>query len=125
MLHKSDMHLSFMIERDIHVHLLARSTVLIVVAFIRLSGLYSRVQCVYVFQLHITDLKVISGEVAKLFADAGLICVASLISPYRRDRDTCRAMLPEENFIEVRLRKAFLIICVRYIKRFMCICLTA
>ncbi|KAH1204825.1 Adenylyl-sulfate kinase 3 [Glycine max] len=33
-----------------------------------------------------------TGEVAKLFADAGLICVASLISPYRRDRDTCRAM---------------------------------
>jgi adenylylsulfate kinase len=42
-----------------------------------------------------------SGEVAKLFADAGLICVASLISPYRRDRDTCRAMLPDANFIEV------------------------
>ena len=42
------------------------------------------------------------GEVAKLFADAGLICVASLISPYRRDRDTCRAMLPDANFIEAR-----------------------
>ncbi|KAH0881609.1 hypothetical protein HID58_069003 [Brassica napus] len=27
------------------------------------------------------------GEVAKLFADAGLICIASLISPYRKDRD--------------------------------------
>ena len=54
-----------------------------------------------------------SGEVAKLFADAGLICVASLISPYRRDRDTCRAMLPDANFIEVRLLKAFLVICAR------------
>jgi len=43
-----------------------------------------------------------SGEVAKLFADAGLICVASLISPYRRDRDTCRAMLPDANFIEAK-----------------------
>lgn len=52
-----------------------------------------------------------SGEVAKLFADAGLICVASLISPYRRDRDTCRAMLPDANFIEVRLLKAFTVIC--------------
>ncbi|KAK9290953.1 hypothetical protein L1049_009133 [Liquidambar formosana] len=41
------------------------------------------------------------GEVAKLFADAGLICVASLISPYRKDRDACRAMLPDDNFIEV------------------------
>lgn len=42
-----------------------------------------------------------SGEVAKLFADAGVICIASLISPYRRDRDACRAMLPAGDFIEV------------------------
>lgn len=41
------------------------------------------------------------GEVAKLFADAGLICIASLISPYRKDRDACRAMLTDANFIEV------------------------
>ncbi|KAG9135608.1 hypothetical protein Leryth_002348 [Lithospermum erythrorhizon] len=41
------------------------------------------------------------GEVAKLFADAGIICIASLISPYRRDRDACRALLPEGEFIEV------------------------
>ncbi|AQL08983.1 Adenylyl-sulfate kinase [Zea mays] len=41
------------------------------------------------------------GEVAKLFADAGVICIASLISPYRRDRDACRALLPHSNFIEV------------------------
>uniref|UniRef100_J3LL41 Adenylyl-sulfate kinase n=2 Tax=Oryza brachyantha TaxID=4533 RepID=J3LL41_ORYBR len=41
------------------------------------------------------------GEVAKLFADAGVICIASLISPYRRDRDACRALLPESRFIEV------------------------
>ncbi|XP_066383946.1 adenylyl-sulfate kinase 3-like isoform X2 [Miscanthus floridulus] len=44
-----------------------------------------------------------SGEVAKLFADAGIICIASLISPYRRDRDACRALLPDSNFIEVFL----------------------
>ncbi|ONH94209.1 hypothetical protein PRUPE_7G004400 [Prunus persica] len=42
-----------------------------------------------------------SGEVAKLFSDAGLICIASLISPYRKDRDACRAMLPDASFIEV------------------------
>lgn len=30
------------------------------------------------------------GEVAKLFADAGLIAVASFISPYRKDRDAAR-----------------------------------
>ncbi|PIA53993.1 hypothetical protein AQUCO_00900515v1 [Aquilegia coerulea] len=41
------------------------------------------------------------GEVAKLFADAGLICIASLISPYRKDRDACRALLPDASFIEV------------------------
>lgn len=41
------------------------------------------------------------GEVAKLFADAGLICIASLISPYRKDRDACRDMLPDGNFVEV------------------------
>lgn len=41
------------------------------------------------------------GEVAKLFADAGLICIASLISPYRRDRDACRALLTNGDFIEV------------------------
>ncbi|XP_021751404.1 adenylyl-sulfate kinase 3-like isoform X1 [Chenopodium quinoa] len=41
------------------------------------------------------------GEVAKLFADAGVICIASLISPYRKDRDACRALLPKGDFIEV------------------------
>ena len=32
------------------------------------------------------------GEVAKLFADAGMIAVTSFISPYRKDRDTVRAL---------------------------------
>nr|XP_043606609.1 adenylyl-sulfate kinase 3 [Erigeron canadensis] len=41
------------------------------------------------------------GEVAKLFADAGIICIASVISPYRKDRDTCRSKLPDGAFIEV------------------------
>ncbi|KZV19216.1 adenylyl-sulfate kinase 3-like [Dorcoceras hygrometricum] len=41
------------------------------------------------------------GEVAKLFADAGIISIASLISPFRRDRDACRALLPDGDFIEV------------------------
>ncbi|XP_010444636.1 PREDICTED: adenylyl-sulfate kinase 4, chloroplastic-like [Camelina sativa] len=41
------------------------------------------------------------GQVAKLFADAGIICIASLISPYRRERAACRALLPEGDFIEV------------------------
>ncbi|CAN4118639.1 unnamed protein product [Withania somnifera] len=42
-----------------------------------------------------------TGEVANLFADAGLICIASLISPYRKDRDSCRALLPDKKFVEV------------------------
>lgn len=41
------------------------------------------------------------GEVSKLFADAGLICIASLISPYKKDRDACRAMLTDAAIIEV------------------------
>ncbi|KAL0718496.1 hypothetical protein Bca4012_067818 [Brassica carinata] len=41
------------------------------------------------------------GEVSKLFADAGIICIASLISPYRKERAACRALLPEGDFIEV------------------------
>ncbi|KAK9112018.1 hypothetical protein Scep_019537 [Stephania cephalantha] len=41
------------------------------------------------------------GEVAKLFADAGVICIASLVSPYRRDRDACRTLFSDKNFIEV------------------------
>lgn len=41
------------------------------------------------------------GEVAKLFADAGVICITSLISPYQKDRDACRELLPKGEFIEV------------------------
>ncbi|MFS8010810.1 putative adenylyl-sulfate kinase [Helianthus anomalus] len=41
------------------------------------------------------------GEVAKLFANAGVICIASVVSPYRKDRDACRSILPDGDFIEV------------------------
>ena len=41
------------------------------------------------------------GEVAKLFADAGIICITAFISPYRADRDLVRKILPEGRFIEV------------------------
>ncbi|MBI2949192.1 MAG: adenylyl-sulfate kinase, partial [Verrucomicrobia bacterium] len=41
------------------------------------------------------------GEVAKLFADAGIICITAFISPYRSDRGLVRDMLPEGKFIEV------------------------
>ncbi|CAA6659098.1 unnamed protein product [Spirodela intermedia] len=43
------------------------------------------------------------GEVAKLFADAGLICITSLISPYRRDREACRALFLMQIFMNMPL----------------------
>jgi len=41
------------------------------------------------------------GEVARLIADAGVICVVAFISPYRADRDRVRSILPPGRFIEV------------------------
>lgn len=41
------------------------------------------------------------GEVAKLFATSGTIAITAFISPYRKDRDACRAMMPEGEFIEI------------------------
>ena len=44
------------------------------------------------------------GEVAKLFADAGIITITSFISPYREDRERARSLLKEGEFIEVYLK---------------------
>src|SRR3954451_6944198 len=44
------------------------------------------------------------GEVAKLFTDAGVIVIASFISPYRKDRDAVRAGLAAGEFIEVYVK---------------------
>jgi adenylylsulfate kinase len=43
------------------------------------------------------------GEVAKLFSDAGIITIASFISPYRRDRDEVRKLHEDAKlpFLEV------------------------
>jgi adenylyl-sulfate kinase len=41
------------------------------------------------------------GEVARLFADAGMICIVALISPYRQDRARARAAAPGNRFLEV------------------------
>jgi adenylylsulfate kinase len=41
------------------------------------------------------------GEVAKLFADANVICLAAFVSPYRADRMQVRALLPPNRFIEI------------------------
>jgi bifunctional enzyme CysN/CysC len=42
-----------------------------------------------------------AGEVAALFAEAGLICIVALISPYRDDRDQARAAAGEHLFLEI------------------------
>jgi bifunctional enzyme CysN/CysC len=41
------------------------------------------------------------GELAKLFADAGLICITAFISPYRSDRELVRKLMAGGQFVEV------------------------
>src|SRR5213592_350846 len=43
------------------------------------------------------------GEVARLFADCGVITMTSFISPYRKDRDTVRALHQKDKlpFVEI------------------------
>lgn len=41
------------------------------------------------------------GEVAKLFSDAGIVTLTAFISPFRKDRDNVRNLLPKNDFIEV------------------------
>jgi adenylylsulfate kinase len=41
------------------------------------------------------------GEVAKLFADAGMIVLSAFISPFRTDRERVRALVEQGEFIEV------------------------
>jgi len=41
------------------------------------------------------------GEVARLFADAGVIAITSFISPYKKDRDAVRAGSKPGEFVEV------------------------
>ena len=41
------------------------------------------------------------GEVSKLFVDAGVILLSAFISPFRADREQVKAIVGEENFIEV------------------------
>ena len=41
------------------------------------------------------------GEVTRLFADAGFICISAFISPHRADRDLVRHLMRPGTFIEV------------------------
>lgn len=41
------------------------------------------------------------GEMAKLFADAGLIVMSAFISPFRSDRKMVRDLVEDKEFVEV------------------------
>lgn len=41
------------------------------------------------------------GEVAKLMLDAGLVVIASFISPFHKDREKVKALVGESNYIEI------------------------
>lgn len=43
------------------------------------------------------------GEVAALFADAGVVAISAFISPYRVDRDRVRKLVPAGRFVEVHV----------------------
>lgn len=43
------------------------------------------------------------GQVAALFADAGVVAIAAFISPYREDREVARRVASAERFVEVYL----------------------
>lgn len=44
------------------------------------------------------------GEVARLFADAGIITIAAFISPYQEDRDRIRGLMEEGEFLEIYVK---------------------
>jgi len=41
------------------------------------------------------------GEVVKLMMEAGIIAIASFISPFKKDRNLVRQLLPQGDFIEI------------------------
>lgn len=51
-----------------------------------------------------------TGEVARLFVDAGVIVLCALVSPYRSDREALRALLDPGDFVEIYV-KASLSVC--------------
>ena len=44
------------------------------------------------------------GEISKMFVDAGIITLVSLISPFSKSRDQVRSMFSNQDFIEVYCR---------------------
>jgi bifunctional enzyme CysN/CysC len=45
-----------------------------------------------------------AGEVARLFFETGALVLCAFVSPYRRDRDRVRALIPADRFVEVFVR---------------------
>ena len=45
-----------------------------------------------------------TGEVAKLFVDAGVIVLTALISPYQEDRQMVRELVDKDEFFEVYVK---------------------
>ena len=41
------------------------------------------------------------GEVSKLFVDAGIIVLTAFISPFKTERDFCRHLLADDEFVEI------------------------
>ena len=45
-----------------------------------------------------------AGEVARLFFEQGCLVLCAFVSPYRKDRDRVRRLLPEGRFLEVAVQ---------------------
>lgn len=57
-----------------------------------------------------------AAEVARLMVDAGLIAIASFISPFRADRDAARALFASGQFFEVHVDAAIDVVEARDVK---------
>lgn len=57
-----------------------------------------------------------AAEVARLMVDAGIIVIASFISPFRADRDAARALFGAGQFIEVHVDAPFEVVEARDVK---------
>ncbi|MFL9910567.1 adenylyl-sulfate kinase [Paraburkholderia sp. RL17-337-BIB-A] len=59
-----------------------------------------------------------AAEVARLMVDAGIIVIASFISPFRADRDAARALFASGQFFEVHVDAPFEVVEARDVKGF-------
>jgi len=57
-----------------------------------------------------------AAEVARLMVDAGIVVIASFISPFRADRDAARALFASGQFFEVHVDAPFEVVEARDVK---------